>query len=178
MRLPTRSEREGENRRACYSSGRKVGFQRLERTDATRVAWINHLIEIGEGGGIGFEGGDGFDEAGDGEGVADAAGAADEVESAVFAGEAGGDAGAVDLGDAVEIDDYFSETFLNDGLQGFVELVAGFADGEAAVDFEHGDAAGVADVDFHWCTVGHLESSRTPRAPALHGSGQIPTDAK
>ena len=81
------------------------------------------LCEVGEGGGFGFEGGDGFDEAGDGEGVADAARAADEAQDAAFTGELDGDAhergdaGAVDLDDAVEDDDDFFARRLNDGLQ-------------------------------------------------------------
>ena len=62
----------------------------------------------------GFVGGDGFDETGDGEGVADAAFAADQMESAALARERNGkfhergDAGAVDLGNIVEVDDHFA----------------------------------------------------------------------
>ena len=117
--------------------------------------------EVLQGGGFGFEGGNGFDEAGDGEGVADATVAADEAEGAAFAGELdgdaheGGDAGAVDLGDAVEDDDDVFGAGLDDGFQGVVELLGGLADGEAAVNFEHGDAGDMADVDFHGDAVSH-----------------------
>ncbi len=121
---------------------------------------VNQL-EIGKRGDVGVEGGDGFDEAGDGEGVTDAAGAADEVQRAFFAGQPDGDAhergdaGAIDLRDAVEIDDDLACAASDDRLQGVGELLARLADREAAVDFEHIDAVGLADVDFHWGTVGH-----------------------
>src|SRR6266478_6691803 len=121
---------------------------------------VNQL-EIGERGDVGVEGGNGFDEAGDGEGVADASGAADEMQRAFFAGQADGDAhergdaGAIDLRDAVEIDDDLACAASNDGLQGVGELLARLADCEAAVDFEHIDAVGLADVDLHWGAVGH-----------------------
>lgn len=113
------------------------------------------LSEVGEGGGFGFEGGDGVDEAGDGEGVADAALAEDEAEDATFAsqldGDAhqGGDAGAVDLRDVIENDDNFAGAFIDYGLQGFVKLFAGFADGEAAVDVEDRDGPAGASCNFH-----------------------------
>ena len=80
------------------------------------------LSEVLEGGGFGFEGGDGFDEAGDGEGVADAALAADQAQDAAFTGQLdgdahqGGDAGAVNLRDAVQDDDHFFRAGLNHGL--------------------------------------------------------------
>jgi hypothetical protein len=117
--------------------------------------------EIFEGGGFGFEGGDGFDEASYGEGVANTALAADETENAAFASKLdgdtneSGDAGAVDLGDAVQDDNDFLGASLNDGLEGVVELVGGLADGKAAVDIEDGDSAGLADVDLHGDAVGH-----------------------
>src|SRR5260370_8325657 len=91
------------------------------------------LSEVLEGGGFGFEGGDGFDEAGDGEGVADAALAADETQDAAFAGELDGDAhqrgnaGAVDLGGAVQNDHDFLRTALNHGLPAAVGLVRNLA---------------------------------------------------
>jgi len=100
------------------------------------------LGEVLEGGGFGFEGGDGFDEAGNGEGVTDAALAADQAQDTAFArqldGDAhqGGNAGAVDLRDAVEDDDDFLRAAFNDGLQSVVELIGGLADGEAAVNLE------------------------------------------
>ena len=83
------------------------------------------------------------------------------MERAAFAGELdgdaheGGDARAVDLGDAVEDDDDVFGAGLDDGFQGVVELLGGLADGEAAVNFEHGDAGDMADVDFHGDAVSH-----------------------
>src|SRR5712692_8916629 len=118
-------------------------------------------LKVSEGGGFGFEGGDGFDEAGDGEGVSDAALAADQAEHAAFAGELDGDAhergdaGAVDLRDAVQDDDNFLGAPFDHGFESVVELLGGLADGEAAANFEHGDSAGLADVDFHGQPVSH-----------------------
>jgi len=82
-----------------------------------------------KGGGFGFEGGDGFDKAGNGEGVADAALAADEAQNAAFASELngdaheGGNAGAVDLGNAVEDDDDFLGAAFDDGFESVVKLI-------------------------------------------------------
>ena len=120
------------------------------------------LCEVREGGGFGFEGGDGFDEAGDGEGVADAAGAADQAQHAAFTGELNRDAhqrrdaGAVNLGNTIQDDDDFLRALLDDGLKSRVELVAGLPDGEAAMDFENGHSGGLADVNFHRGTFGHV----------------------
>jgi hypothetical protein len=137
--------------------------------------------EIFEGRGFGFEGGDGFDEAGDSEGVANAALTADEAEDAAFAGKLDGDAhergnaGAVNLGNAIEDDDDFLGAGLNDGLQGVVELVGGLTDGEAAVNVEDGDPAGLADVDLHGDAVGHGFGAihRTGVATAIRGPNGI-----
>src|SRR6267154_2715882 len=111
--------------------------------------------KIREGGGFGFECGDGFDEASDGEGVADAAGAADEAEDAAFAGELdgdaneSGDAGAVNLRNAVEDDDHFPGAAFDDGFKGIMELLGWFAYGEAPVNFQYRRSSGLADVDLH-----------------------------
>jgi len=137
--------------------------------------------KVGEGGGFGFEGGNGFDEAGDGEGVADAAGAANETEDTTFACELNGDAhergnaGAVNLDDAVEDDDDFFGAGLNYGLQGVVELVGRFADSEPAVNVEDGHSAGLADVDLHGDTVSHGSGSihLSGGAAAIHGPNGI-----
>jgi len=92
--------------------------------------------EVGEGCGFGFEGGDGFDEAGDGEGVADAALAADQAQDAAFAGELDGDAhergdaGAVDLRDAVQEDDNFLRASFDHGFESVVEQLGRLADGD------------------------------------------------
>ena len=120
------------------------------------------LCKVREGGGFGFEGGDGLDEAGDGEGVADAAGAADQAQHAAFTGELNRDAHqrrdarAVNLGDAVQVDDDFFGAFLDDGLKRRVELVAGLSDGEAAMDFENGHSGGLMDVNLHRGAFGHV----------------------
>src|SRR5713226_3758980 len=125
-------------------------------------------LKVSEGGGFRFEGGDGFDEAGDGEGVADAAVAADEAEDAAFAGKLDGDAhergdaGAVDLRDAVQDDDNFPGATFDDGFESVVELLGRLADSEAAVKFEHRDSAGLADVDFHGQPVSHGRASDYP----------------
>jgi hypothetical protein len=117
--------------------------------------------EISEGGGFGFERGDGFDEACDGKGVADAAGAADQTEHAAFAGELngdankGGNAGAVNLRDAVEKHDDFARASLNHRIERVVELFARLADGEAAVNLEDGHPGGLANVDLHWWSFRH-----------------------
>ena len=110
----------------------------------------------------GFERGDGFDEAGDGEGVADASRFAHEVESSTFAGQGNGDAdqgrdaGTVNLRDAVEVNDNFAAGFVHDGHQRVRELVAGFADGQTAMDVEDVDAVFMANVDFDGGMLGHV----------------------
>jgi hypothetical protein len=113
--------------------------------------------------GQGVESGDGFDEASDREGVADSARLADEVEDTAFAGERNGDAhqrgdaGAVDLGDAVQVYDHSAAGFLENGLQRRGELIARFTDGEAAMHVKNVDAVFVAYVDFDWGVLGHGE---------------------
>ena len=114
------------------------------------------LREAGRGGGFGFEGGDGLDEARNGEGIADTAGAANTVESAATASERDGefdergDAGAVDLRNVIEIDDNLAGTFLQELLSEIVEVLAGLADGEAAVDVKVVDTTGLARIDLKW----------------------------
>jgi len=130
-----------------------------------RLAWggLAGLVgeEVGEGGGFGVEGGDGFDEAGDGKGVAHAAGAADEAERAVgvfeLDGDAheGGNAGAVNLRDAVEVDDDVTSAGLEEFFEGLVEMLAGFADGQAAADIEDRNGPGFAHPNFHWRMINH-----------------------
>src|SRR5713101_8194074 len=119
------------------------------------------LREVGEGGGLRVEGWDGFDQAGDGESVANAAGPANQPEDSAFARKLNGDAhecgkaGAVDLGDGREHDDDLAHTAVNQGLEGFVELIAGFADGEPAVNVDYWLSSGLADVDLHGYAFGH-----------------------
>lgn len=123
--------------------------------------------EVGEGGGFGFEGRDGVDQASDGQGIADASGAADETKEAAFTSELdgdadeGGEAGAVDLRNTIEDHNDFSGAAVDYGLQGVVELFAGFPNGEAAVDVEDGRGTAVADVDLHGGVVGHVRGHYT-----------------
>jgi len=111
------------------------------------------LGEVGEGGGFGFEGGDGFEKAGDGEGIVDTAGSADQPQRAPFARKLNGNAnqcgkaGAVNLRSAIEDDDNLVRTRLYEGLQDVVEMFAGFADGQPAMNVHNGDSAGFAGVD-------------------------------
>src|SRR5260370_293519 len=135
---------------------------------------LTPLGEVGEGGGFGFEGGDGFDEAGDGEGVADAAVAADQAQDAAFASELDGhayergDAGAVDLRNAVEDDDDFLGAAFHDGFESIAKLVGRLADAQPAVNFEHGHSGGSANVDLHGQSVSHGSGSiHLPGAGAL-----------
>jgi hypothetical protein len=60
------------------------------------------------------------------------------------------------LGDAVEDDHDFAGAMVDYGLQGFVKLFAGFANGEAAVDVEYGHWPSGANVYFHGGVIGHL----------------------
>jgi hypothetical protein len=109
-----------------------------------------------------FEGGDGFDESSDGESVADTAWFTNEVENPTFAGQGDGDAhqgrdaGAVNLRDAIEVHDNFASGFVHDGHQRVGELVAGFADGQTAVDIEDVDPVFVANVNFDGRMLGHV----------------------
>src|SRR5713101_6511998 len=111
-------------------------------------------VELGSFG-EGVEGGDGFDEAGDGEGIEDAAGFADEMEHAAFAAEGNGhaderrDTRAVNLRYAVEIDDDFARSLLENGSECGSELVARIADGQATVAVKDADAVLFADVNFN-----------------------------
>ena len=138
--------------------------------------------KVGQGGGFGFEGGDGFDETGNGEGVADAAWAANETQDAAFAGEFDGnahergDAGAVDLRDAVQDDDDFVGAGVDYGVERVVKLLAGFTNGEPAVNFENRHGTGMANVDLHGGTFRHIRDwdtfpgckIRGALLPALH----------
>src|SRR5712664_4112645 len=141
-----------------------------ERDNENRAS---RLREIREGGGFGFEGGDGFDEACDGEGVADAALAADQAEHAAFAGELDGDAhergdaGAVDLRDTVQDDDHSPGAAFDDVVEGVVELFGRLVDVEVAVNVDHRDSAGLADIDFHGQPVSHGRASDYPHRVAM-----------
>src|SRR5438876_1142512 len=90
------------------------------------------------------------------------AGAADQAQHAAFSGELNRDAhqrrdaGAVNLGNAIQDDDDFLRALLDDGLKSRVELVAGLPDGEAAMDFKNGHSGGLADVNFHGGTFRHV----------------------
>src|SRR6202040_611107 len=138
--------------------------------------------EVGESRGFGFEGGDGFDEAGDSEGVADSAGAADEAENCAVAVELDGDAhergdaGAVDLRDAVQEDHNFLRAPFDHGFESVVELLGRLADGEPAANVEYRHPAGLADVDFHGRPISHGSGSIYPHWGAMaicHAHGII-----
>jgi len=122
-------------------------------------------LEAGGGGAFVFEGGDSFDEARDGEGVADASWATDEVKAAAFARERNGkldkgrDARAVDLRDIVEVDNHFARTLIEEILSELAEVLAGLADGEAAVDVKVVNAAGFARRDFQWWMKRHFDNT-------------------
>src|SRR5271170_6806186 len=112
-------------------------------------------LEFGEGLGFGFEGRDGVYQARDGERIADAAGAADEMQGAFFAGHADGDAdergdaGAIDLRDVIQDDHNFVNAAANDGVESFMKLLGGFADGQTAADVDNRNLTLVAHGDFH-----------------------------
>lgn len=120
------------------------------------------------------EGGDGFDETGDGEGVADAPRSADEVKAAAFARKGdgkldeGGDAGAVDLRDVVEIDDHFAGALGEKILREVGEMFAGLADGEAAIDVKVMNAARFARRDFQWWMKRHQQYPQTTAPYWMH----------
>ncbi len=128
------------------------------------------LREAGRSSGIGLVRRDGFDQASNGEGVADASGAANEMNGAAFARELNrntdqrGNAGAVDLRNAVEVDDYFAAAALHDGLQRFVKLLGGFADGEPSVDFQQINSVLLPNGNLHGYVLGHLTISQNSLA--------------
>ncbi len=62
---------------------------------------------------------------------------------------------AVDLWNAVEIDDYFTAAALHDGLERFVKLLGGFADGEPSVDFQQINAVLLPNGNLHRYVLGH-----------------------
>jgi len=114
-------------------------------------------------GGESVEGGDGFDEAGDGESVADAARLTDKMKGAPNASQRNrnaherGDAGAVNLRHAVEVNDDFAARLVEDGLQRVGKLVARFADGQAAMQVKNVNAVLLPYVDFDGGKVGHVK---------------------
>jgi len=113
------------------------------------------------GGGEAFESGDGFDEASDRKGVADPTGFADEVEDATFARQRNrnadqrGDAGAVNLRDAIEVNDHLAAGFVEEGVKRRSKLIARFAYGKPSMHIKDVDAVFVADVDFDGSVLGH-----------------------
>ena len=112
--------------------------------------------------GEGVEGGNGFDQASNGESVEYAAGLADEMEHAAFAAQGNGhadqrrDARAVNLRYAVQIDDDFARSLLENGSECGSELVAGIANGQATVQVKNADAVLFADVNFNGSVLGHF----------------------
>ena len=137
--------------------------------------WPSYQLgEAGEGGGFGVEGGDGFDKASDSEGIADAAGTANEVESSVVARQLdrnankSGDAGTVDLKDAVERDDHLASAALDDGIEGLLELLTGLADGEPAVNINNRHTAGIAGLDLQRSALRHCVQFESPISTDWH----------
>jgi hypothetical protein len=126
--------------------------------------------EVRNGGDVGVVGGDSFDQASDRESVANPAGAADEMSGSAFASELDGDtnergdAGTVDLRDAVEIDDDFAAATLNDGLKGLIELLGRLADGQTAAHLEEMDAVLFTNGDFHGQVFSHRDRPRETQA--------------
>ena len=138
------------------------------------------ISETGGGGFFGIEGGDSFDEAGYGEGVAHAALAADEVQSTALAGEGDGEfhegrnAGAVDLWNAVQVNDQLPRTLLHEIVGEVVEMLAGLADGKPALNLKVVNAAGFARRNFKWWMKRHEYSlSSMSTAARLMGCGSV-----
>lgn len=109
----------------------------------------------------GIEGGNGFDQASDSERVVDATGFTDNVQDSILAGQGNRgahqdrDAGTVDLRHAIEVDNDLAGAFFERRSQSRAELVAGFADGQPAVNLKNGDARFFACVDFNGSVLGH-----------------------
>src|SRR5216684_7003026 len=84
------------------------------------------------------------------------------MEDAAFAPEGDGhtnecgDAGAVNLRYAVEIDDDFARSLLENGSECGSELVARIANGQATVEGKDADAVLFADVNFNGSVLGHF----------------------
>ena len=74
------------------------------------------------------------------------------------------------MGDAVEDHYYFAGAMVDHGLQRFVELLAGFTNGEAATDVENGDGPAGANVYFHGGVIGHRDDSPSGGYAAVRGS--------
>jgi len=145
-------------------TGLKAGYYGRDDVQAICVTRGKLRLKLGRFG-EGVEGRDSFDEAGDGEGVEDAAGFADEMEHATFAAEGNrhanqcGDAGAVNLRHAVEIDDDSARAFLENRTESGGELIAGIANGQAAVEVKNADAVLFVDVDFNGSVLSHMVMS-------------------
>jgi len=123
------------------------------------------------GGSLGVERRDGFDKTRDRESVTNAARLANEVQPATLAGQGDGklherrDAGAVDLRDVAEVDDHLFGTFLNELLGEVVQVLAGIANREAAMDLQVVDAAGFARRNFQrWMERHEIPLSSTSTA--------------
>jgi deoxyribonuclease V len=99
------------------------------------------------------------------------------VEAAAFAREGdgkfdeGGDAGTVDLGDVVEINDHFASALVEEILCEVAEMLAGLADGKATIDVKVMNAAGFARRNFQWWMKRHQQY------PQYKLNGCCPLDA-
>lgn len=145
------------------------------------------LREVSERGRFRVERRDRFDKASDGEGIAHAAGAADKAQRAAFARQLDGNAhesgyaGAINLRNAIEVDDDPVGPSFGDSFERVVELLAGITNGQAAAHFEYRDGPGLSNVDFHGRMLGHKYFARNPHSRCCNfalpgrncGSGQI-----
>ena len=122
-------------------------------------------LKFGEGLCFCLEGRDGIDESRDGKRIADTAGPENQVQGALFARQTDGhphqrgDAGTVDLRDVIEHHDDFANATAHHRIQSFVELLGGFANGQAPVHINDSDVTLLADVYFHGTVVRHFRVS-------------------
>ena len=92
--------------------------------------------------------------AGDRQVIAHAALAADQMQPSTLPGQRDGkfdqrgNSGTIDLRNVVEVHDQFSSSILHQVLREFVQVLAGFANGEPAMDLKVVDAAGFARRNF------------------------------
>jgi len=107
-------------------------------------------VEAGEGGGFVGEAWDGLDQAGQLEDFEDVAGGVANFESAAEAADSdeaaddGADAGAIDLRNAVKVDDDLACAAFDERAQLRAQLVVAAADGGASLEIDDGDISRLA----------------------------------
>lgn len=69
-----------------------------------------------------------------------------------------GDARAIDLRNAIEINDDLMSAGLSNRFESVVELLTGVANGQAASHLENRDGAGLPNSYLHWWMLGHNTS--------------------